>query len=100
MLRLALDGVPSSTIVPLRLITLLGLGTTLFGIACATFAVFAWTTGRVTGPAGWTSLMVIILIFGGAQIPAIGILSEYLGRIFKETKRRPRYVIVSKTGLD
>ena len=50
--------------------------------------------------AGWTSVVVLILIFGGVQLLSLGIVSEYVGRTYEEVKRRPRYVIESLTGIE
>ena len=50
--------------------------------------------------AGWTTLVVLILVFGGVQLMSLGIVSEYVGRTYEEVKRRPRYVIDSTTGFD
>lgn len=99
MFRLALDGIFSFSVVPLRLISLLGLLTTGFGVAFGIFALISYATGRVDG-AGWTSVVVLILIFGGVQLLSLGIVSEYVGRTYEEVKRRPRYVIESLTGID
>jgi dolichol-phosphate mannosyltransferase len=99
MFRLALDGIFSFSVVPLRLIALLGLCTTLFGIAFGIFALFSHMTGRVEF-AGWTSVVVLILIFGGVQLLSLGIVSEYVGRTYEEVKRRPRYVVESLTGIE
>lgn len=99
MLRLALDGIFSFSVVPLRLISLLGFGTTLFGIGFGIFSVISHLAGNVDGT-GWTTLVVLILIFGGIQMLSIGIVSEYIGRTYEEVKRRPRYVIDSTSGLD
>ena len=99
MFRLALDGIFSFSVVPLRLIALLGLLTTLFGIAFGIFALISHVTGRVEF-AGWTSVVVLILIFGGMQLLSLGIVSEYVGRTYEEVKRRPRYVIDSLTGIE
>ncbi len=99
MLRLALDGIFSFSVVPLRLIALLGFGTTLFGIGFGIFSLIAYWAGNVDGT-GWTTLVVLILIFGGIQMLSIGIVSEYIGRTYEEVKRRPRYVIDSTAGLD
>lgn len=99
MLRLALDGIFSFSVVPLRLITWLGVVTTLLGIAYGIFALVAYLTGHVSG-AGWTSVVVLILVFGGVQLLSIGTLSEYVGRTYEEAKRRPRYVIDSLSGFD
>jgi dolichol-phosphate mannosyltransferase len=99
MFRLALDGIFSFSVVPLRLIAILGLFTTLFGIAFGIFALVSYVTGRVEF-AGWTSVVVLILIFGGVQLLSLGIVSEYVGRTYEEVKRRPRYVIESLTGIE
>jgi glycosyltransferase involved in cell wall biosynthesis len=99
MFRLALDGIFSFSVVPLRLISILGLITTVFGIVFGIFALISYATGQVDG-AGWTSVVVLILIFGGVQLLSLGIVSEYIGRTYEEVKRRPRYVIESLTGID
>jgi hypothetical protein len=49
---------------------------------------------------GWTSVVVLILVFGGVQLLSVGILSEYVGRVYAEVKRRPRYVIESQSEPD
>lgn len=99
MVALALDGIVSFSVVPLRLITLLGFLTSVFGVLFGLFALVSWATGNVDG-AGWTSVVVLILLFGGVQLLSLGVVSEYVGRTYEEVKRRPRYVIESRTGLE
>jgi dolichol-phosphate mannosyltransferase len=99
MLRLAFDGIFAFSVLPLRLITLLGLLTTLAGVGYGVFSLVRYFSGRIP-EAGWTSLAVLVLVFGGVQMLAIGILSEYVGRTYEEVKRRPRYVIDSIRGCD
>ncbi len=99
MIRLALDGIFSFSVLPLRLISVLGAVTTLFGLGFGIFALIAHLTGRVVA-SGWTSVVVLILIFGGVQLLSVGILSEYVGRVYAEVKRRPRYVIDSRNESD
>ncbi len=99
MIRLALDGIFSFSVLPLRLITLLGLFTTLFGVGFGIFSLVAYVLGSVES-SGWTSVVVLILIFGGAQLLSLGIVAEYVGRTYEESKRRPRYVIDRTEGLD
>jgi dolichol-phosphate mannosyltransferase len=99
MIRLALDGIFSFSIVPLRIITLLGLATTVFGIGFGIFALLAFMTGSARLP-GWTSIIVLVLVFGGIQLLAMGTVSEYIGRIYEEIKRRPRYVISRLEGIE
>ena len=97
--RLGLDGLLSFSVLPLRLITLLGLATTLFALAFGVFTVVAHFAGRVDG-SGWTTLVVLILLFGGVQLLSVGLLAEYVGRTYEEVKGRPRYVVESTSGLD
>ncbi len=99
MLRLGIDGVLSFSILPLRLITLLGMATVLFGVGFGIFALIAHFTGRIQG-SGWTSLVVLVLLFGGAQLLSLGLLAEYVGRTYDEVKRRPRYVIDRTSGVE
>jgi glycosyltransferase involved in cell wall biosynthesis len=99
MVRLALDGIFSFTVIPLRLITLLGLFTTFLGVCYATFALASFALGY-TDKTGWTSLVVLVLLFGGVQLMSLGIVSEYIGRIYEEVKGRPRYVIDSLSGFE
>jgi glycosyltransferase involved in cell wall biosynthesis len=92
MLGLALDAVTSFSIVPLRLISALGFLVFLFSAAMGvwTLSVRFLTDHAVPG---WTSTLLPIYLLGGLQILCIGILGEYLGKVYQETKRRPRYII-------
>ncbi|MCK4950742.1 MAG: glycosyltransferase family 2 protein [Gammaproteobacteria bacterium] len=90
--NLAIEGVTSFTTIPLRISTYIGLITAI----CAFFyGVFIIVRTLLYGDpvAGYPSLIVIVLFLGGVQLTAIGILGEYLGRIFNETKQRPLYFI-------
>lgn len=98
-MRLGLDAIFSFSVIPLRLISLLGLATTLFGVAFGVFWLVSYFLGGVQGR-GWTSIVILILIFGGVQLLSLGIVSEYVGRIYEEVKRRPRYVIESTAGVE
>lgn len=99
MLRLALDGIFSFSVLPMRLIALLGLAITLLGVGYGVFWLVSYFLGRVEG-SGWTSVVMLILIFGGGHLLALGVVSEYVGRIYEEVKRRPRYVIDRVEGVD
>jgi dolichol-phosphate mannosyltransferase len=99
MIRLALDGLVSFSVVPLRLIGAAGALTALFGVLFGIFALVAHATGRVEA-SGWTSLVVLILTFGGVQLLSLGVVSEYVGRMYEEVKRRPRYVIDRVEGAE
>ena len=88
----ALDGITSFTIAPLKISTYLGLLTAASAFAYGIYMVIETLIYGNPVP-GYPSLIVIVLILGGVQLTAIGILGEYLGRIFNETKRRPLYFI-------
>jgi len=91
MLRLAVDAVTSFSIRPLRIASLIGLGFGALGLAGVAYVITGWAAGA-TVP-GWTSVMVVVLVLGGMQLAVIGILGEYLGRLYLETKRRPLYIV-------
>lgn len=99
MLRLGVDGLLSFSVMPLRAIALLGLLTTLFAVGFGIFTLVAYFTGHVEG-SGWTTLALLILLFGGVQLLSVGLLAEYVGRVYEEVKRRPRYVIESTRGVE
>jgi polyisoprenyl-phosphate glycosyltransferase len=92
MLALALDAVTSFSVVPLRMIT--GLGFLVFLLSAAMGAWTLWVklfTDRAVP--GWASTMLPIYLLGGIQILCIGVIGEYLGKVYQETKGRPRYII-------
>lgn len=92
MIRFALDGVFSFSTVPLRMITILGGVTILLGIVYGFYSIGV-RLFTDTAASGWTSLVVLVLVFSGTQLLSLGILSEYVGRIYEEVKRRPRYIV-------
>lgn len=91
MLNFALDGITSFSVKPLRLITAAGLVFMLSSIIAIIYALSAFASGHVFP--GWTSLLISVWFIGGAILTAIGIIGEYVGKIYKEVKRRPRYFI-------
>ena len=98
MLRVAIDGIVSFSLAPLRLATWLGLlalGLGVAGIAHA-FVLPLFTAARVSG---WSLLLISILFLGGLQLVVLGILGEYVGRIYGEVKRRPLYLVKERPGL-
>jgi dolichol-phosphate mannosyltransferase len=99
MLQLAFDGILSFSVLPLRVIGAAGAATAVFGVLFGIFALVAQMTGRVQA-SGWTSIVVLVLIFGGVQLLSLGVVSEYVGRIYEEVKRRPRYVIDRLEGAE
>lgn len=91
MISFALDGITSFSIKPIRFIT--GLGVCIFVISLLMllyFLIVHWTGHTV---AGWTSIMVSVWAIGGLQLLAIGIIGEYIGKTYMETKKRPRFII-------
>jgi dolichol-phosphate mannosyltransferase len=92
MLQFALNGVLSFSTIPLRLITWLGAFTVSLGILYGVYTLLVRVFSGHVAP-GWTSLMIVMLVFSGTQLLSLGILSEYVGRIYDEVKQRPRYVV-------
>jgi len=91
MLAFAWDGITSFSVMPLRFITFLGLGTLFVSLVLSFWAIGAKLSGSAVS--GWTSMILIVLFLGGVQMLSLGIIGEYIGKIYKETKRRPRFFI-------
>lgn len=91
MLNFAIDGITSFSVKPLRLITTFGLLFMLVAIGIIAYALYEHFTGHTI--VGWTSMLVSLWFIGGAILTAIGIIGEYIGKIYKEVKRRPRYFV-------
>ena len=96
MLALAFDGITSLSVKPIRIIT--GLGVLISGVAflLILYALFAWIGGRAV--AGWSSTLITVALLGGIQLISLGVIGEYVGKIFLETKHRPRYIVSERTG--
>jgi len=91
MLAFALEGITSLSIKPIRLITLLGFVIFLVSIMMLIYSVVVWIMGRTV--AGWASLICSIWGIGGLILVSIGVVGEYIGKIYLETKKRPRFLI-------
>lgn len=99
MLRLAWDAFTGFSLVPLRFATWMGVATAFGSIVVGGWAVYIKLfTDR--GVQGWTSLMIAVLFIGGVQLFTVGILGEYVGRIFEESKKRPLYLVDEVLGLE
>ncbi len=98
MLRFAFDGITSFSAVPLQLATWLGLLSASLALAASVWAVWGHFIANITIP-GWTSLTLIVLFLGGVQMLALGIIGEYLGRIYDEVKGRPLYLVRRSVGI-
>lgn len=95
MLSLASQGITSFSIVPLRIATALGLSLSIVSFLYAVYALFQKLVFG-TALVGWASVLVSVLFLGGVQLIFLGILGEYLGKMFIETKNRPNYIIAEK----
>jgi glycosyltransferase involved in cell wall biosynthesis len=100
MLRFAMDGIFSFSIVPLRLATWTGFAASAMSVVGILIAVVEWIVGVPGLVKGWTSMVTAILFIGGVQLICIGIIGEYVGRIYGESKRRPLYVLRERIGFE
>lgn len=100
MMNFALEGITSFSTKPLRLASILGFISASLGFLGIIYAILGklflpeyWVTG-------WTALFVGIMFLGGVQLITIGIIGEYIGKIYKEVQRRPKYIIKEKINLE
>lgn len=98
MVRFAIDAITSFSAVPLQFATWLGFFAASVGFLYGLRVLYEAITGGTV--AGWASLMVVTLFFGGVQLLTLGILGEYVGRIFDEVKQRPLYLASEKLGFE
>jgi len=98
MLKFAVDGITSFSIVPLRMATWLGVCSGFLAIVTVAWAVYTklFVKGVVTG---WTTIMIAVAFGSSAQLLMTGVLGEYVGRIYEEVKRRPLYVVAERLNL-
>lgn len=95
MLGLAFDGITSLSVKPIRLITAFGFFIALLSLAGIVWSIVSVILGLTV--AGWASTVSIICFLGGVQLLSLGIIGEYIGKIYLETKGRPRYIISERT---
>jgi polyisoprenyl-phosphate glycosyltransferase len=100
MVNLALDGLTSFSIVPLRISTILGILIFFGAIAYALYAIVIWFVKPEDLQVGWTSLLVTVNLLVGAILLFIGLIGEYIGRIYEQVKMRPIYLIDETEGFD
>lgn len=91
MISFALDGITSFSITPIRLITLIGTVAFIISVIMALYAFIQKLSGNTSS--GWASIMISLWFIGGAQLISLGLIGEYIGKIYKEVKKRPRYII-------
>ena len=101
MIRFATDAVISFSFIPLRLATWLGLMTIILAFVGIIYAlVLRLYTDQSHWVRGWTSIFTAVLFIGGVQLISLGIIGEYLGRIYSEVKRRPLYLVQERLGFE
>ncbi|HAB0234140.1 TPA_asm: glycosyltransferase [Listeria monocytogenes] len=91
MVLFAVDGITSFSVAPIRLLLVLGSVIFMIGVVMGIYAIVQKIIGAVVP--GWTSLIVSLWLIGGIQLIGIGVLGEYIGKIFKQVKERPRFTI-------
>jgi glycosyltransferase involved in cell wall biosynthesis len=98
MINFAFDGITSFSTKPLRFITTLGILFMFVSASLICYGLYRYITDSVIE--GWTSLMLSLWFIGGAILTCLGIIGEYIGRIYQEVKNRPRYFIEKETDTD
>ena len=98
MLSLAFNGITSLSIKPIHLITAMGLGISVFSFGLILYALISYFTGN-TVP-GWSSILIATCFIGGIQLISLGVIGEYIGKMYLETKRRPRFIVGERTEND
>ena len=91
MIRFSLDAITGFSIKPLRIASYIGIVLSVLSILMIAFALYSWAAGSVV--AGWTSVMAVILLLGAGNMLFLGVIGEYLGRLFIESKHRPLFII-------
>jgi len=97
LFTLAIDGITSHSVIPLKFICFIGFLSMIFGFTTGLYALLAKILYN-DSPNGWATAIILLSFFGGFQIFCTGIIGEYLAQIYKETKKRPRYIIEEKIG--
>lgn len=96
MISFALDGITSLSVKPIHLITAVGSFVSVLGFAGIIWAIIMNVLGKTI--AGWASIICIVCFLGGIQLISLGVIGEYIGKIYMETKARPRYIIEKGTS--
>ena len=100
MLKLASDGIIGFSTKPLKLVGYLGMISIVISILVLIYSLISYIFNLNNLTAGWTSLMVAITLFSGVQLLSIWIISEYIARIYDESKQRPQYIVDKKINMD
>ena len=95
MLSLAFDGITSLSVKPIRIITGLGVFISVLSFLLILYVLVSFFTGHAAP--GWSSTLTVVCFIGGIQLISLGVIGEYVGKIYLETKARPRYIISERT---
>lgn len=98
MLALAFDGITSLSVKPIRIITGLGIGISCVAFLLILYALISYFTGNVVS--GWASSLIATCFLGGIQLISLGVIGEYIGKIYMEVKHRPKFIISQRTDED
>jgi dolichol-phosphate mannosyltransferase len=96
MVRFAFDALTGFSSAPLKLASQVGIGLSIGSVLLILYLVYAWLGGMSIQ--GWTSLMLVVVVIGAAQMFVLGLMGEYIGRLYNEAKRRPLYVVQDVAG--
>ena len=99
MLKLASDGIIGFSTKPLKMVGFIGILSIIISIAILIYALISYAFNLNNLSAGWTSIMVTVTFFAGVQLLSIWVMSEYIGRIYDESKNRPQYIIDKKINI-
>lgn len=98
MLALAMDGITSLSVKPIRMISVLGFLVSMLSSVGVIWSILQFLLGKTVS--GWTSTVCIVCFISGVQLLCLGVVGEYIGKIYTEVKRRPRYIISARTEED
>ena len=100
MIKFAADGIISFSAKPLKLITGLGIFSVFIAFAIMLYALIAFIFPNISTVPGWTSLMITITFLSGVQLISVGVLGEYIARMYDESKNRPLYIVDKKINVN
>jgi polyisoprenyl-phosphate glycosyltransferase len=100
MFKLALDGIIGFSTKPLKIVGFLGFTSVCISILLFVYAIVSYITKINNILSGWTSIIITLVFFGGVQLISLWIISEYIARIYSETKNRPDYIIEEKVNFE
>lgn len=99
MIKFALNGIVSFSIKPLQLVTKLGVFTLFASFAIIVYVLISKFTGHALMQ-GWASIMIVVTLLSGVQLVALGVVGEYIARVYEETKERPIYIIAETKNIE